>query len=100
MKKTNLMASLDKVYIWYDADGDYLEVDFGEPQDGNTAETSHKGVHVKLDEENNIIGFSIIGITTLQEEGSKPFEVDLSSKPRYQKRKPVKVRELGFSEGD
>ena len=98
--RTKFMTNLDKVYVWYDAEGDYLEVDLGEPQDGNTAETSHRGVHVKLDEENNIIGFSIIGVTTLQEEGAKPFEVDLNSKPRSQKRKLVKVRELGLTEGD
>ena len=27
-----MKSNLDKIYIWYDAEGDYLEVDFGEPQ--------------------------------------------------------------------
>lgn len=98
MTRTKATTILDKVHIWYDAEGDYLEVDLGEPQDGNTAETSHKGVHVKLDDEHNIIGFSIIGVTTLQEEGAKPFEVDLSSKPSFQKRKLLKAHKPGLTE--
>ncbi len=72
------MTHIDEVYIWYDAEGDYLEVDFGGPQDGDTAETTNRDVHVKLHEEDNIIGFSVIGVSTLQENATKPFEVELT----------------------
>ena len=35
---------MDKIYVGYDAEGDYLEVDLGEPRDGNTEKTAHVGV--------------------------------------------------------
>ena len=69
---------MDKIYVWYDAEGDYLEVDLGEPRDGNTEKTAHAGVYMKLDDEDNLIGFSIIGVSTLQENSAKPFEVELT----------------------
>ena len=72
------MTNLDIIYVWYDAEGDYLEVDLGEPRDGNTAKTAHAGVYMKLDDEDNLIGFSIIGVSTLQENSAKPFEVELT----------------------
>ena len=78
-----MTKNLDRVYIWYDPEGDYLEVDFGEPQDGDTAETANRDVHVKLDKEDNIIGFSVIGVSTLQENASQPFEVDLTPNFEY-----------------
>ena len=74
----NKIRNLDKVYVWYDAEGDYLEVDLGEPRDGDTAMTAHNGVYVKLDSDDNLIGFSIIGVSTLQENAAKPFEVELT----------------------
>ena len=75
------MTNLDKIQVWYDAEGDYLEVNFGEPQDSDTAETANRDVHVVLDKEDNLIGFSIIGVSTLQENAAKPFEVEL--KPNF-----------------
>ena len=91
-----MKAKLSKVYVWYDAEGDYLEVDFGEPQDGDTAHTSNRDVHVKLDADDNPIGFSIIGVSTLQDNAVKPFEVELTPNfdypPKGRKRvKPAKV---------
>lgn len=85
-----MKSNLDKIYVWYDAEGDYLEVDIGEPRDGNTAETAHRDVHIKLDEENNLIGFSIIGVSTLQENAAKPFEVELTPNFDY----PPKGRKM------
>ena len=34
-----------------------------------------------LDDDDNLIGFSIIGVSTLQENAAKPFEVEL--KPNF-----------------
>ncbi len=86
-----MRKNFDKVYVWYDAEGDYLEVNFGEPQDGDTAETTNRDVHVMLDDDDNLIGFSIIGVTTLQENADKPFEVELTPNfdypPKDRKRK-------------
>lgn len=73
-----MWKNFDKVYIWYDAEGDYLEVNFGEPQDSDTAETANGDVHVMLDDDDNLIGFSIIGVSTLQENAARPFEVELT----------------------
>ena len=90
-KKITMRKNLDKVYIWYDAEGDYLEVNFGEPQDSDTAETTNRDVHVMLDDDDNLIGFSIIGVSTLQENAAKPFEVELTPNfdypPKDRKRK-------------
>lgn len=77
---------MDKIYVWYDAEGDYLEVDLGEPRDGNTAMTAHDGVYMKLDDDDNLIGFSIMGVSTLQENAAKPFEVELTPNFDYPSR--------------
>lgn len=74
------MTNIKKAYVWYDAEADYLEIDLGEPQEGETEETAHKGVLVKVDEQGNIIGFSILGVTERQKSKEKPFEVDLTSR--------------------
>ena len=82
---------MTKIHVWYDAEGDYLEVDLGEPRDGNTAKTAHDGVYMKLDDDDNLIGFSIIGVSALQENAAKPFEVELTPNfdypPKSRKRK-------------
>ena len=88
------MTNLDKVYVWYDAEGDYLEVDFGESRDGDTAHTSNRDVHVKLDADDNLIGFSIIGVSTLQENAAKPFEVDLTPNFDYPPKGRKRVRRV------
>ena len=88
----NKIRNLDKVYVWYDAEGDYLEVDLGEPRDGDTAMTAHNGVYVKLDADDNLIGFSIIGVSTLQENAAKPFEVELTPNFDYPPKGRKRVR--------
>ena len=53
------------VKVWYDPEGDYLEVTF-EKKAGYFRETENDHVMEKVDEEGNILGFSIIGVSSLK----------------------------------
>jgi uncharacterized protein YuzE len=65
-----------KIKIWYDKEGDYLEVLF-ERKAGYFKETENDAVMEKLDEEGNIIGFSILKVSALK--GQKPLSISLKS---------------------
>ncbi len=65
-----------EVKIWYDKEGDYLEVLF-ERKAGYFKETENDAVMEKVDEEGNIIGFSILKVSALKE---KPLSIDLKSR--------------------
>jgi uncharacterized protein YuzE len=62
-----------KVKIWYDSEGDYLEVIFDQ-KPGYFRETDNDQVMEKVDEEGNILGFSVLRVSALKE---KPLEVAL-----------------------
>ena len=62
------------VKLWYDPEGDYLEVIF-EQKEGYFRETENDQVMEKVDTEGNILGFSVLKISSLK---SRPFEVALS----------------------
>ncbi len=62
-----------EVKIWYDKEGDYLEVLF-ERKAGYFRETENDAVMEKVDEEGNIIGFSILKVSALKE---NPFSISL-----------------------
>ena len=64
-----------KIKIWYDKEGDYLEVLF-ERKAGYFRETENDAVMEKVDKEGNIIGFSILKVSALKE---KPLSIDLKS---------------------
>ena len=64
-----------KIRIWYDEDGDYLEVLFGKKA-GYFRETRNDAVMEKVDEDGNIIGFSILRMSALKE---KPVSIDIES---------------------
>ena len=55
-----------EVRIWYDKEGDYLEVIF-ERKAGHFRETENDAVMEKVDEKGNIIGFSILKVSALKE---------------------------------
>jgi len=57
----------EEVKVWYDKEGDYLEVLF-ETKKGYFQETENDAVMQKVDEEGNIIGFSILKVSALQEQ--------------------------------
>ncbi|RMH37479.1 MAG: DUF2283 domain-containing protein [Nitrospirae bacterium] len=54
------------VKIWYDAEGDYLEVIF-EQRPGYFRETETDQVMEKVDEEGNVLGFSVLRVSTLKQ---------------------------------
>ena len=62
-----------KVSIWYDSEGDYLEVIF-EQKPGYFRETPNDQVMEKVDEQGNILGFSVLHVSSLKE---KPLQVAL-----------------------
>ncbi|MCL0062437.1 DUF2283 domain-containing protein [Thermodesulfovibrionales bacterium] len=64
-----------KIKIWYDEEGDYLEVLF-ERKKGYFRETENDAVMEKVDEEGNIIGFSVLKVSALKE---KPLSRALKS---------------------
>jgi len=56
-----------EIKIWYDREGDYLEVLF-ERKKGYFRETENDAVMEKVDEDGNVIGFSILKVSALKEE--------------------------------
>jgi len=65
----------DKVKVWYDTEGDFLEVTFAE-RPGYMRETAHEAVMERVDERGNIIGFSILEVSRLS--AGKPLEAELA----------------------
>ena len=62
-----------KVKIWYDPEGDYLEVIFDQ-KPGYFRETASDQVMEKVDAQGNILGFSVLKVSALRK---APLEVDL-----------------------
>lgn len=64
----------DKVRVWFDAEGDFLEVRFSDAA-GYMKETSNDAIMERLDERGQVIGFSIMQVSKLARQ--KPLEADL-----------------------
>ena len=62
-----------KLKLWYDPEGDYLEVIFDQ-KPGYFRETANDQVMQKVDEEGNVLGFSVLRVSALKE---RPLEVSL-----------------------
>jgi uncharacterized protein YuzE len=62
-----------RVKIWYDKEGDYLEVMF-EQRAGFFRETANPHVMEKVDESGKVLGFSIMKVSALHD---APLEVAL-----------------------
>ena len=62
-----------RVTIWFDPEGDYLEVTF-DKKPGYFRETPSDQVMEKVDEQGNILGFSVLRVSALRQ---KPLEVAL-----------------------
>ena len=62
------------VKVWFDSEGDYLEVMF-EQGEGYFRETTHDQVMVKVDANGNVLGFSILKVSTFSHE---PVDLALS----------------------
>ena len=63
----------DRLKIWYDAEGDYLEVLFDQ-RPGYFRETANDQVMEKTDAEGNVLGFSGLKLSGI---GKKPLDVAL-----------------------
>lgn len=62
-----------EITVYYDKEGDYFEVMF-EKKKGYFKETANDAVMEKVDENDAVIGFSILNFSALQ---NKPLEVSL-----------------------
>ena len=62
------------VKLWYDPEGDYLEVIFDQ-KEGYFRETENDQVMEKVDQAGNILGFSVLIVSKLSK---KPLEVALT----------------------
>ena len=62
------------VKMWFDAEGDFLEVIF-DPKPGFFRPTENDQVMEKVDEEGNLLGFSVLRVSSLKK---APLEVALS----------------------
>jgi hypothetical protein len=70
----NLMA--EKVKVWFDPEGDYLEVQFSNAP-GFMRETAHDALMERVDEHGKVLGFSILGVSRFRKE--RPFEAELTA---------------------
>jgi uncharacterized protein YuzE len=62
-----------KVKIWYDPEGDYLEVIFDQ-RPGYFHETENDQVMEKVDAQGNVLGFSVLKLSSVKK---APLEVAL-----------------------
>jgi hypothetical protein len=66
----------DKVKIWFDAEADYLEVQFADAA-GSMKETAHDAVMERVDADGRVIGFSVMGVSRFKKD--KPLVAELLS---------------------
>ena len=68
----------EKVKVWFDAEGDYIEVQFRDAP-GYMRETDHDAVMERVDEQGHVLGFSILGVSRFRKE--RPLEAELMAVP-------------------
>ncbi len=66
----------DKVKLWFDPEGDYLEVTFSDAP-GFMRETKSDAVMQRVDEQGHLIGFSVLGVSKFQKD--RPLEAELAT---------------------
>ena len=66
----------EKVKVWFDPEGDFLEVQFSDAP-GYMRETAYDVLMERVDERGHVIGFSILGVSRFGKE--RPFEAELAS---------------------
>ncbi|MDQ3776188.1 MAG: DUF2283 domain-containing protein [Pseudomonadota bacterium] len=59
----------DRVKVWFDPEGDFLEVQFGDAP-GYMRETANDAVMERVDEQGRVLGFSILGVSQFRKERS------------------------------
>ena len=65
----------DKVKVWFDPEGDFLEVQFRDAP-GYMRETTHDAVMERVDEQGNVLGFTILGVSRFRK--GQPLEAELA----------------------
>jgi uncharacterized protein YuzE len=63
-----------QIKVWYDPEGDFLEVLFSDKA-GYMKETNNDAVMERVDEEGNVLGFTVMGVSRLTK--GKPLTADL-----------------------
>ena len=71
-ERRTIMA--DKVKVWFDAEGDFLEVRFSDAA-GYMKETNNEAVMERVDQNGRVIGFSIMQVSRLTKQ--KPLVAEL-----------------------
>ena len=67
------MAKKRRVAVWYDCEGDFLEVLF-EKKEGYFRETANDRVMEKVDKDGRVIGFHVLNVSRL----TRPLDVELA----------------------
>ena len=62
------------VKLWYDPEGDYLEVQFSQTP-GFMRPTAHDAVMERVDEQGHVLGFSVLGVSRFRK--GHPLEAEL-----------------------
>ncbi len=67
---------VDKIQekVWFDAEGDFLEVRFSDAA-GYRKATAHDAIVERVDAEGNVIGFGILGVSRFRKQ--KPLDAEL-----------------------
>jgi uncharacterized protein YuzE len=65
---------VQQIKVWYDSEGDFLEVLFSDKA-GYMKETNNEAVMERVDEQGNVLGFTVMGVSRLAKE--KPLVADL-----------------------
>jgi len=63
-----------QIKVWFDPEGDFLEVLFSDKA-GYMKETNNEAVMARVDEQGNVLGFTVMGVSRLTKE--KPLIADL-----------------------
>jgi hypothetical protein len=66
------MAQKHHIAVWYDREGDFLEVMFAQ-KEGYFRETAHDQVMEKVDKDGTILGFHVLKVSRL----TRPLDVEL-----------------------
>jgi hypothetical protein len=66
----------NKVKLWFDLEGDYLEVTFSDAP-GYMRETKSDAVMQRVDEQGRVIGFSVLGVSRFPKD--HPLEAELAA---------------------
>lgn len=64
----------EKLRVWFDPEGDFLEVRFSDAP-GFMRETTNDALMERVDESGRVVGFSILGVSRFRKE--EPLEVEL-----------------------